>query len=181
MLSHQPRMMKHYDSIQQILSKFTVKLLASLLPQAQANVTEIHSLCLIDPFEAINERATLNCDAPRVVRHARISREHLRSHCNLQANDISCRPSPSNVQIFSGGGARPRLSVHFHFGAIRPARNSEVDRKLGRLCGHNREVHCAIPRIVCLLTYLQASTIFQMPVELRIVVQMHVMPSLLVL
>ena len=69
-LAHQPRMMKHDDSIQQILSEFTVKLLASLLSQPQANVTETHSLRLIDSFEAIHERATLHCDAPGVVCHA---------------------------------------------------------------------------------------------------------------
>src|SRR5947209_14595427 len=109
-LTRQARMMKHDDSIQQVLSEFTLEVLASLLPRPQSNVAEVNSLRLIKPFEAINERASLNCYSSRVVGHAWIGGKHLWSHCNLQTNDITVCPTAPNAQIFSRGRSSPRLS-----------------------------------------------------------------------
>src|SRR5437899_7843414 len=173
-LTRQARMMKHDDSIQQVLSEFTLEVLASLLPRPKSNVAEVNSLRLIKPFEAINERASLNCYASSVVGHAWIRGEHLWSHCNPQTNDITVCPTAPNAQIFSRGRSSPRLSIHFHFGVVRPTRDPQENRELRRLRRRDGEVDSTIPRIVCLLSYFQAGAIFQMPVELRILIQMHV-------
>ena len=56
-------MMQHHNSIEQIASEFAVKFRLRLLAYGQTYLAEVHTLRLIDPFEAINERASLNCHA----------------------------------------------------------------------------------------------------------------------
>src|SRR6266581_3048830 len=89
-------------------------------------------------------------------------------------NDVAPRPSAAHGQIFTGLGTRQRLTVDCDLCSIRPPRDSQIESELRRLSGRDDHFYVAIPGIVRLLRDLQSCAILQMPVEVRVVVEMYV-------
>src|SRR6202011_5206577 len=66
------------------------------------------------------------------------------------------------------------LAVHRDLNAIGPSRNSQVKDKIRELRRSYRDLHLAIPRIIRLLGNLQAYATFQVPIQFRVVIEVHI-------
>src|SRR5258708_36495467 len=73
-----------------------------------------------------------------------------------------------------GGRGRQPLAIQSLLRVVGPTGNAQVKRALGCLGRRSRAFYAAVPRIIRLLVNLEADPVFQVPVELRIVVEVHV-------
>src|SRR5207244_1157345 len=162
------------NSTKQVVPKFFLKLCARFRAEVQRYIPERHAFRLIDLFQTINERPALHRNAASVFDDFRVGFEKLRLHIELQADDVASGPSASNRKILAGSCACDGLPVDAHLCRVRPAGDSQEKCELDRLGRHDGNFDVAMPRIICLLTNLQADAVFEMPVELRVVIEVEI-------
>ena len=98
----------------------------------------------------------------------------MRRHIETQIDRVILRPAPANRQVFTRLRTCDLLAVHLDAVLCRPSRNSNIHDKLVRSCRAYGYLHITAPRIVRLLLDLQPRPVMQVPVHLRVVIQMDV-------
>src|SRR6266849_4220961 len=164
-------MAQQEDSTKQIFLKFFLELRAGFRAQIQRHILQRHACGLVDLLQAIDERSTSHGNAASVLYDLGIGLKELRLHIQLEFDDVAGGPAAANRKILAGSGACDRLSVDASLRTIRPSGDSQEESELRGFGGRNGNFDAAIPGIICFLADLQADAAFEMPIELRIVVE----------
>jgi hypothetical protein len=81
--------MKQEDSAKQVALHLALKFRLRSLPHFQGYSAEIHSIRLVEFFQAVNEWAALDRGTARVIGHPRIRFEYLGRHFRQQMDAIT--------------------------------------------------------------------------------------------
>ena len=151
-----------------------MKLRRRLLTHIHSHVCEGYPLRLIKLFQAVNERSALHCHAAVIVHDAWVRLDHVRCQIEFHTDDITRQPAPPQRKILACRDSRNRFAIDGHLRTVGPSRNPQIKCKFRRFFWRDCDTCRIAPRVVRLLQHFQPGSVFKVPIEQRIVVEMQV-------
>jgi len=106
------------DTTEKVGVEMLLELRGGFCTEVERDVIERDALGLIELLEAINERATLDCDATVVVDDASVGFENLRGHVEFDADGVTRRPAALQGEVVAGRGPGNGFAVDLDLRAV---------------------------------------------------------------